>query len=360
MRITEKVQRRTRNVIITLSVICLTPLCEKGRTLSGAHSVNAFAGDELICAIDLGNEMYSPHGLETGLNYELLGEFAKDNHCNIKIVAARGKDNYIDSLRNRRVDIVITHDKEAVASTDSISILSEMNECSVWAVNDVNSDRIRQINNWISHMKSSDKYETLHKKYSGTHNPHMKAEKGIITSRVSPYDHLIKKYAKSLGWDWRMVAAVVYQESKFSISSVSSRGAQGLMQVMPQTGAIYGADNLMDPEQNILAGTSHLKRLQRMFSKYDLTQEELIKFTLAAYNAGEGRVLDCRNLAAAKGLDNTRWNEIVKVIPLMRDDSILQEESVKLGKFQGHETIDYIESVMSHYNAICQICPTSL
>ena len=97
-----------------------------------------------------------------------------------------------------------------------------------------------------------------------------------------------------------------------------------------------------------------------MFSKYDLTQEELIKFTLAAYNAGEGRVLDCRNLAAAKGLDNTRWDEIVKVIPLMRDDSILQEESVKLGKFQGHETIDYIESVMSHYNAICQICPTSL
>jgi membrane-bound lytic murein transglycosylase F len=156
-----------------------------------------------------------------------------------------------------------------------------------------------------------------------------------------------------------MVAAVVYQESKFSISSTSSRGAQGLMQVMPQTGARYGVDNLLDPEQNIHAGTSHLCRLQKMFCKYDLSHEELVKFTLAAYNAGEGRIIDCRNLAAAKGMDNTRWEEIVKVIPLMREDSILEEESVKLGKFQGHETIAYIDNVMSHYDAICQICPTS-
>ena len=327
--------------------------------MSGAHSVNAFAGEQLICAIDLGNEMYSSHGLETGLNYNLVNEFAKDNHCNVKIIAAGKDDNYLDSLRRGKVDIVITHDKDALASSDSIRILSEMNECSVWAVSDMQSDRIRQYNNWIGHMKSSSRLSDLQTIYSGTHNPHRRAEKGTVTSRVSPYDNIIRKYAKSLGWDWRMVAAVVYQESKFSISSRSSRGAQGLMQVMPQTGAIYGVDNLFDPEQNIYAGTSHLKRLQRMFSKYDLSQEELIKFTLAAYNAGEGRVIDCRNLAAAKGFDNNSWDEIVKVIPLMREDSILEEESVKLGKFQGHETIDYIESIMSHYNAICQICPTS-
>jgi len=124
---------------------------------------------------------------------------------------------------------------------------------------------------------------------------------------------------------------------------------------MPQTGRYYGVDNLLDPEQNIIAGTSHLKRLQRMFSRYGLSPEELVKFTLAAYNAGEGRIMDCRNLASAKGFDSSRWEEIVKVIPLMREDAILDEESVKLGKFQGHETIDYIDSVMSHYKAICEI-----
>jgi dTDP-D-glucose 4,6-dehydratase len=94
---------------------------------------------------------------------------------------------------------------------------------------------------------------------------------------------------------------------------------------------------------------------------YGLTKlegEELIKFTLAAYNAGEGRIIDCRNLAASRELDSTRWEEIVKVIPLMREDSILDDESVKLGKFQGHETIAYVDHVFSHYSAFCEICPS--
>ena len=50
-------------------IICLTPLCEKGRMLSGAHSVNAYAGREIVCVIDLGNDMYGSHGLETGFHY---------------------------------------------------------------------------------------------------------------------------------------------------------------------------------------------------------------------------------------------------------------------------------------------------
>lgn len=359
MKITEKVQRRTRNVIICLTIICLTPLCEKGRMLSGAHNTNTFAGRELTCAIDLGNEMYGSHGLKAGFNYRLVNEFAKDNHCNIRIVAAGKGDNYADSLKCGKVDLVITHDKGSVTSHEEIRALCETDDHSIWAINSTDADGIRQMNSWIGHMKASGELERIKSSFAGTFNPHKRADKGVITHTVSPYDNLLKKHAEQLGWDWRMVAAVVWQESKFSISSKSSRGAQGLMQVMPQTGAIYGVDNLLDPEQNIIAGTSHLRRLQKMFGKYGLDHDELIKFTLAAYNAGEGRIIDCRNLAAAKGLDNSRWEEIVKVIPLMREDSILEEESVKLGKFQGHETIDYIESVMSHYQAICQICPTS-
>lgn len=339
-----------------MTIICLTPIFEKGRTISGAHTADAFAGTELVCAIDLGNEMYSSHGLETGLNYKLINEFANDNNCNVRIVAAGSKDNYRDSLLSGSIDLLITHDTDI----DGAKALCKISECSTWITGTSDQNRIVQMNRWISYMKESSEFKKLTQLYSGSFNPHRKAENGIITKTISPYDDLIRKGAESLGWDWRMVAAVIYQESKFSIGSHSARGAQGLMQVMPQTGRVYGVNDLLDPEQNIIAGTSHLKRLQKMFGKYDLTQDELIKFTLAAYNAGEGRIIDCRNLAQSKGYDNSKWEEITKVIPLMRDDSILQEESVKLGKFQGHETIDYIESVMSHYQAICQICPTSL
>lgn len=352
---TEKLQRRIRNVIISLTIICLTPLCEHGRRLSGAHSVNAYAGEEIICVIDLGNEMYGRHGLETGLNYRLVGEFAKANHCNVKVITAKEGQNYADSLRRGKIDLLIAHGKDF----QGLNVMGEMNECSSWVMDGSDRDKVRQMNGWIGHIKASGELNRFQNLYTGTFNPHIRAERGIITTTVSPYDEILRRHAQSLGWDWRMVAAVVYQESKFSIGTSSARGAQGLMQVMPQTGEYYGIDNLLDPEQNVIAGTSHLKRLQKLFKKHELEPEELIKFTLAAYNAGEGRINDCRNLAAAKGFDNSKWEETVKVIPMMREDSILAEEAVKLGKFYGHETIDYVENVMSCYKAICRICPTS-
>lgn len=337
-------------------VICMTPLCEKGRMLSGARSVNTLAGKELVCAIDLGNDMYGNHGLETGLNYELMSRLAQDNHCDVRIVAAGRNDNYIDSLRQGKVDIVITHD--TTLADHGINTLRQLTECSVWATGSTDEETLRQFDRWISHMKGSEEFLRLESRFSATYNPHKLVERGAKTGTISPYDEIIRKYAATLGWDWRMLASVLYQESRFAIGSASFRGAQGLMQVMPSTATYYDVENLLDPEQNIIAGTKHLRRLQNMFRKDGLEGEELIKFTLAAYNAGEGRIIDCRNLAASRQIDNTVWDEVVKVIPLMREDSILEEESVRLGKFQGHETIAYVDQVFSHYDAFCTICPT--
>lgn len=337
-------------------VICMTPLCEKGRMLSGARSVNTLAGKELVCAIDLGNDMYGNHGLETGLNYELMSRLAQDNHCDVRIVAAGRNDNYIDSLRQGKVDIVITHD--TTLADHGINTLRQLTECSVWATGSTDEETLRQFDRWISHMKGSEEFLRLESRFSATYNPHKLVERGAKTGTISPYDEIIRKYAATLGWDWRMLASVLYQESRFAIGSASFRGAQGLMQVMPSTATYYDVENLLDPEQNIIAGTKHLRRLQNMFRKDGLEGEELIKFTLAAYNAGEGRIIDCRNLAASRQIDNAVWDEVVKVIPLMREDSILEEESVRLGKFQGHETIAYVDQVFSHYDAFCTICPS--
>ena len=357
MRITEKTTRRFRNVLIAFTVICLTPLCEKGRMLSGAHGFDAFAGKDIRCVIDLGDEMYADHGLETGMNYELLSRFAEDNRCDITIISAGKNENYIDSLKNGSIDILVTHAEDLDGHSDCIEISRKLNDCAAWAVSADKEAELRQVNSWISHITASKEFISISNRFSAYGNPVRGAEKGVRTRTISPYDELFRKHAASLGWDWRMLAAVVYQESKFSINSRSFRGAQGLMQVMPGTAGYYGIDNLLDPDLNLTAGTSHLKRLQRIFSRYDMEPMELVKFTLAAYNAGEGRIIDCRNFAAAKQVDNTRWEEIVNIIPLMREDSILEEESVKLGKFQGHETIAYVENIMNLYDAFCTICP---
>ena len=118
------------------------------------------------------------------------------------------------------------------------------------------------------------------------------------------------------------------------------------MQVMPSTAEYYGIHDLTDPEENIKAGTMHLDRLQKMFRGQDMNEKEKVLFTLASYNAGEGRIAVCRNLAEVRGLDRNKWEEVVQVIPEMRLDSIFKEDCVKLGKFQGHETINYVDSIL--------------
>ena len=343
MVLTEKRKNRLRHAIASVLIIFIIPLCERGKDMSGASSLNAFAGQELKCAIDLGDDMYGSHGLETGFNYELLERFAKDNRCSLKILAFGREVDYMDSLRAGKLDLVITHELD---KRDGIALTRMVDECSVWALKE-DRQKIRQMNSWISHITASPEFSKIKKRYSGTFNPHKRIEKGIMTSHVCPYDDLIRRHAPSLGWDGRMLAAVIYQESKFSINSTSHRGALGLMQIMPQTGTYYGVEDLLNPDNNIKTGVRHLKRLQNLFRNTEMDESELVKFTLAAYNAGEGRISDCRSFASKKGYDPNKWDDICKVIPMMRE----------LGKFQGHETIAYIDSIMSHYEAIRTLCP---
>ena len=93
-------------------IICAMPVIESGRPLSGASSEDFFSGKEIVCAIDLCDDMYGSRGLETGFNYQLMGRFAKDNRCNVRIVSASRKENWLDSLSQGKVDIVVMHDEE--------------------------------------------------------------------------------------------------------------------------------------------------------------------------------------------------------------------------------------------------------
>jgi len=358
MNINDKAKIRLINIIISSAVICLTPLYKEYGISGSEHYAKAFSGKEMTCVMGFRSDMYNASGLEAGLNYELLHRFAHDNKCTIAIRSADRNENILDSIRTGRIDLIVTDDADSLDAYGLIA-LKRAGNSSVWAIRRNCVNEIRQLNYWIGHTEASGYLEKLKKAYTGPFDPHKREERGIISRTISPYDAIMKKYASELGWDWRMIAAVVYQESKFSISSRSFRGAQGLMQVMPQTGTYYGIDNLLDPELNIKAGTSHLKRLQQIFRKQNMAEEELVRFILAAYNAGEGRIMDCRNLAAAKGFDSDIWSEVAKVIPLMREDSILEEESVKHGKFYGYETIRYVEDVLSLYESICRICPQS-
>ena len=345
-------------LIATVLLFIAKPMYDSGHGNStAATDLYNFSGKTYVCGIDLGDDMKGGHGLETGLAYEIIKTFAQDHNCNISIKISRRRENLIDSLKQGKIDMLIVHHNDL--ETDEDIILSEnLTQCCAFALYHDKDNHIDEVNRWLEVYTQSEEFIKMQDLFTRPNNPVRLAERGVKRDTLCPYDELLKRYAKDLGWDWRMLAAVVYQESRFSINSVSHRGAVGLMQVMPQTAGTYGVNDLVNPEKNLKAGTSHLKRLQKMLSKSGLEGDELVKFTLAAYNAGEGRIADCRRFAESINADSRKWSEITSIIPQMREDSILENKDVKLGKFQGYETIAYVDNIMSLYESICMIHPS--
>lgn len=356
MNTEDNIRHRARCLIIALILLMLVPICNRKVDTGSSGFSNPFHGKNLICAIYLSNELTSGQGLETGYNYALLKKFAEDNHCYVEI-RVREDEHYADSLENGSIDIYITR-KDELQKTDSISISDITDDLYVWGIsNDAERKKVKSLNKWLRHISQSKNKTELRERFMGSFNPFRLAEKEVTRDRVSPYDMILKEKAEELNWDWRMLAAIVYQESRFSIKSESHKGAKGLMQLMPSVAEKHNLKNPIDPEENIAVGVKVLAKIQSCWDDSGLSETELINFTLASYNAGEGRIKDCWNLAKAKGYDVTKWEEVKKVIPLMREDSILKEESIKLGKFQGDETIRYVSTVTDLYEAICKIHP---
>lgn len=345
-----------RILSISIILIILPMFIETDRNGSGINYSNPFAGNEFVFAISLSEELTSGQGLETGYNYQLIRWFEKDNHCKVKILVHEGPD-YRKELVSGNVDILITR-KGELPKGEGISKSNIFDNLYIWCISDdADGEKAVNLNRWLRHISCSKDISALRSRFRGSFNPTRLAEKGVRRERISPYDKLIKQYADSLEWDWRLLAAVIYQESRFSIKAKSHRGASGLMQIMPGLAEHYGIYDTIDPESSIIAGTRMLRKLQDRWEKTNIDQSEYVNFTLASYNAGEARIKDCYNLAKSKGYDAGKWEEVTKVIPLMRDETNLDKSIVKLGSFQGHETIRYIKSVMSIYDAICKIHP---
>lgn len=120
----------------------------------------------------------------------------------------------------------------------------------------------------------------------------------VKDGKISHYDDLFRRYAKEIGWDWRLLASLAYTESNFNPNVVSWAGAKGLMQLMPATARAMGVPpgKEQDPEESIKAAVKYIAGMQRTFSKIT-DKEEQAKFILAAYNSGIGHVTDAMALA---------------------------------------------------------------
>ncbi len=169
--------------------------------------------------------------------------------------------------------------------------------------------------------------------------------------KISEYDAIFRENAQRLGWDWRMLASVVWNESRFNNDVISSQGARGLMQFMPRTAERFGlvGDEVLVPSKSIQAGVEYLLFLERRFSEIE-DHDERIKFVLAGYNAGPGHVRDAMALAKKYGDNPHVWSgSVEKWLLALQEAKYYNDEVCKHGFFRGRYTMRYVQKVFDQY-----------
>lgn len=222
-----------------------------------------------------------------------------------------------------------------------------------WAVSKGNEQLLNDINSWFDNYKTTRRYKAIYNKYfNNTYTLRYRQSDFLAHEggRVSYFDDQIKKYSEKLGWDWRLLASLIYQESRFNPNVKSWAGAFGLMQLMPQTAARFGVDTTSSPEENIRAGVGFLQWLDRQFTTKNITEEEKIKFMLAAYNAGYGHVEDAMKLAEKNGKDPYKWEDNVDYYVLNKSNpKYYQDPVVQFGYCRGKEAYNYVYDILNRY-----------
>ncbi len=227
-----------------------------------------------------------------------------------------------------------------------------------WAVRESNPELLAAVDRFVTLEYRGLFYNVIYDKYFHDRKRIRRHQEYRTQSgELSPYDRIVKRQAEKHGFDWRLIVSQIYQESEFDPGALSFAGAVGLLQVLPRTAEQLGLGDLDNPEANIAAGVEYLAWVRERFED-ELPYWERMWFTLAAYNAGHGHVLDARRLAAKLKLDPDRWSGNVEraMLLLARPEHALQAQH---GYCRGSEPVNYVREIRSRYEAYLQTLVSS-
>ena len=244
-------------------------------------------------------------------------------------------------------DHQITAAKPYSVGVEAQFILSEP-QAHRWAVRSDRQQLFNSLNDFLNIQFRSEKYNVLHAKYfeQPQSEKYVNARLTKITS-LSPYDDMTQKYSAEYGFDWRLITALMFQESQFDPKANSYAGAQGLMQMIPATAEFMGVSNLNNPKSSIDGGVRYLNYLRSRFEDSILLQDR-IWFTLASYNAGYGRVKRARKLAKIMGLDKDKWFDNVEVA-MMGLGKFYTKKGKQVPYCQCGQTVVYVREIRTRY-----------
>ena len=295
------------------------------------------AGELIAVTLSGPDTYYDFGGRHLGVQYLMAERFAASIGVKLRVEVCRDTSAILERLAADDADVAILR-------------LEADTTVSGWRVGEGKPELERSLSDWYDPALLA---ETREEEQDWlTHRRVVRQVFAPMLSRgvISRYDDLFKRYGRQYGWDWRLLAALCYQESTFDPRARSFAGAQGLMQIMPGTADHLGLPRQMlyDPERNIEAGARYLKELEgELASVRDHTERQ--NLAMAAYNGGLHHLRDAQRLCQRDGRNPNRWSDVRTYILRLSEPRNYQDSLVRNGYMRGQETAAYVDNIRTRY-----------
>ncbi len=221
-----------------------------------------------------------------------------------------------------------------------------------WIVAQNEKDLLREINSFFEKIKEDGTFAKIYEKYYANVDifdyVDLKKFHSRLKTRLPKYAKLIQETSAKYDFDWRFIAAVIYQESHFNPRAISYTGVRGLMQLTQDTAKEMGVENRCDPEQSIKGGVQYIKKL---YDKYeDAKNPDRLLITLASYNVGRGHILDAQEMARRRGFDPNSWSALEQILPLLRYRQYYKK--TRYGYCRGTEPVRFVNRILTYYDIL--------
>ncbi len=294
-----------------------------------------------------------------GTSYaERLAELKADGlDINIKLYNDVPTEEFMRMVANREIEVTIGDSNIALLNRRyfpdvKISLAIEEPQLLGWAVKKGEKRLLRKINEFFKKIKKDGTFAKIYEKYYANVEIFdyldLKKYHKRLDTRLPKYEKIIKKAAKKYGFDWRIIAAVIYQESHLDPEARSFTGVEGIMQLTRDTAQEMGIEDRKDPEQSITGGVKYLSYL---YGRYNEAKDpDRLLIALASYNVGRGHVLDAQGIAKERNLNPNSWAALEEILPLLRYPK--HYKKTKYGYCRGTEPVRYINRILTYYDIL--------
>jgi membrane-bound lytic murein transglycosylase F len=272
---------------------------------------------------------------------------------------AQSTEELLRMVNDREIELTVAHSNLALLSRRYYPNAEALFPLTLplpvgWAVRNTDRRLLAQLNAFLQNARESGLIADIHNTYYANIESfdYMEISRfhSRIRTRLPKYRDAIIRASERHGLDWRLVAAVIYQESQFNPQAASFTGVRGLMQLSQAAASEMGISNRDDPVQSINAGVGYLKRLYDGYT--GVPEADRMCFALAAYNVGPAHVEDAMRIADEMGLAPNKWSSIRSTLPLLTESRYYSRATY--GYCRGLEPVRYVKNIHTYYDVLRQ------